>query len=289
MQDTKRVAFKYVEIGKKRATLLKLLSKSLTDSLGKPVADNPLESARGLVSIIYTLPNWTKRTSTISTEAQKIRGALLKASDPHKVLFSDLPNLLNTTEENELVEKITNLVSELQTAYPKLIAKFRSILYSALDHQGELSKLRSRAENIVGMSGEFEIDGFTARLSVLGDDLASIEGLLATTINKNPKDWVDRDQEAAINTLGKFCSTFRSVESLRNLRGQTTTRKSFAFVYSDPKNKGISRSFDIAEEKVPALKKISDQLLVNLRKQGLSNDEILATFAQACSDSSNWE
>ena len=230
-----------------------------------------------------------ERTSTVTLEAQKIRGAILKASDPHKVLFSDLPNLLNSNSEKDLVDKITDLVKELQTAYPKLLEKFRSILFRALDHRSDISNLRLRAENILSKSGDFEIDAFTARLSVFKDDTESLEGLLATLINKNPRDWVDRDQEAAINSLGRFCTTFRSVESLSTLRDQSATRKSFAFIYSDPKNSQISPSFDVAEEKFPALNQISKSLLIELKKQGLSRDEILATFAQACKNTLDWD
>lgn len=284
MQDTKRVAFKYVEISKQREVLLKALSESLTKSLGQPVTASPLESARGLVSLIATLPNWTKRTTSVSTDAQKLRTAILKASDPHKVLFSDLPNLLESNDEISLVNKISALTEELQNAYPALLEKFKSIVFKALDHKGSIQELNARAENIKGISGDFGVDAFVARLSVFKDDVESLEGLLSTAITKNPKDWVDRDQEAAINSLGKICSAFRSIESLNDLRGKSATRKAFAFVYTDPKNAVISKNFDISEDKLPELKKISTALLNDLKKKGLSKDEILATFAQACSD-----
>jgi hypothetical protein len=287
MQDTKRVAFKYVEIGKQREALLKALSISLTESLGQSVTASPLESARGLVSLIATLPNWTKRTTTVSLEAQKLRSAILKANDPHKVLFSDLPNLLEAEDEIILVNKISNLTKELQSAYPALLEKFKDILFKALDHKGSIKELNERAESIKGISGDFGVDAFVARLSVFKDDIESLEGILSTAITKNPKDWVDRDQEAAINSLGKICSSFRNIESLSNLRGKSATRKAFAFVYTDPKSSVISKNFDIAEDKLPELKKISSTLLNDLKKKGLSDDEILATLAHACSQTVN--
>jgi len=287
MQDTNRVAFKYVEIGKKRESLLRLLSSSLSRSLGKTVTASPLESARGLVNIFASLPNWTKRTSTVSLDSQKLRTAILRASDPHKVLFSDLPNILETDDEIILVEKISTLTKELQSAYPNLIDKFRNLTFKALDHQGELSSLLKRAENIKGLSGDFLIDAFIARLSVFKNDQESLEGLLSITINKNPKDWVDRDADAAINKLGEFCSSFRKIETLNNLRGKESSRQSFAFIYSDPKNSMVSKNFDVASEKLPELKLLSKELLLELYKKGLTKDEILATFAQACNETIN--
>jgi hypothetical protein len=49
--------------------------------------------------LIFNLPKWTKRTNSISVEAQEFRKVILRASDPHKVLFQDLPIILKTTED----------------------------------------------------------------------------------------------------------------------------------------------------------------------------------------------
>jgi hypothetical protein len=287
MQDTNRVAFKFVEIGEKREVFLRSLSTSLAKSLGKQIISSPLESARGLVNLIATLPGWSKRTTTVSVEAQRLRVAMLKANDPIKVLFSDLPNLLNPKNELDLVEIISNLTKELQNAYPKMLDKFREILNKALDNNGDIEELNIRAESIKGISGDFGVDAFVARLSVYKGDVEGLEGLLSTTINKNPKDWVDRDLDAAINALGATCNTFRKVESLNSLRNKKATRNSFSFVYADPKQQTISQNFDISNDKLPELKVISTELLKNLKKKGLNQDEILAIFAEACSETIN--
>jgi len=179
------------------------------------------------------------------------------------------------------------LTKELQTAYPNLLDQFKNLTFKALDHRGDLSLLLRRAENIKGKSGDFGTDAFIARLSVFKNDQESLEGLLSTTINKNPKDWVDRDVDAAINKLGGLCSSFRQIESLNVLRGNASSRQSFAFVYSDPENAIVSKNFDVANEKLPELKQLSKDLLLDLYKKGLTKDEILATFAQACNETIN--
>ncbi len=281
MQDTNRVAFKYVKIGNNEKDLLYSLSQSLSVELRKPIAANPLESARGLVHLVATLPNWTKRTSLISTDAQNFRRVVLKANDPIKVLFSDIPEILNIKNEVELVKKISFLTSELKNAYPEMLNKFRELLYKALDCKEGSSELRTRATNLKGKAGDFQIDGFIATLSVFKDDADSLEALLSTTVHKNPKDWVDRDQEAAINALGSICSTFRQIEALNSLRDGAATRRAFAFVYSDPLKKTISNSFDIAESRIPEIKKVSKSLVKNLMEQGFTKDEIMALFSEA--------
>ena len=289
MQDTKRIAFKYVEIGRDRKELLKSLSDSLGKMLGRSVAPTPLESARGLVNLIANLPTWAKRTTSVSAEAQDLRRLILKASDPYKVLFFDLPIILKVNDEVKLIEKITRLTEELQQAYPKMLKDLEAVLFKALDHKGDIGNLRKRAESIIGISGKFAVDGFIANLSTIKDDQASLEKVLSTTININPREWVDRDQEASINSIGELCARFRKIEAFGELRGKHSSRNAFSFVYSDPKKSIISDQFDISEDRVPELKEISKKLLTSLQNQGLTRDEILATFAECCSQTIDLE
>jgi hypothetical protein len=284
MQITDRVAFKYVEIGKNEKDLLKALSESLTKKLGKPVADSPLESARGLVHLVANLPGWTKRTSNISQDAQNLRRLLLKASDPLKVIFTDLPEILKSNDAKSLINKISDLTEELQNAYPAMLKNFESLLFKALDNHGGPEELRSRASDLKGTAGEFKVDGFVANLSVFTGDHESLERLLSSTIHKNPKEWVDRDQELVINSLGEICSKFRRIEALGSLRGKSSKRSAFAFVYTDPNNSTVSDLFDISEARLPEIQIISKAILKDLKKQGLSKDEMLATFSEACSN-----
>jgi hypothetical protein len=282
MQDTRRVAFRHTKIGAKRKEFLIALSTALSEKLGKPITANPLESARGLVNLIATLPGWTRRTTSVSQEAQELRRIILKANDPYKVLFTDLPVILKVKDEIDLVEKLSKLTEELQDAYPQLLNKFEKALYIALDHEGSLEKLRGRAHSVKGTSGDFGIDGFIARLTEYRGDKTELEGLLSIFISKKPSDWVDRDQEAAINQLADVCSKFRKVEANLTLRGKSASRKAFSFIYADPKNSSISKEFDVAIDRIPELKKFSQIILKDLKMQGLNSDEILAIFAEAC-------
>jgi hypothetical protein len=252
--------------------------------LGKPISPNPLESARGLVNLIANLPGWTKKTSTISNEAQELKRMVLKANDPYKVLFTDLPNILRINDETELVEKITQLTSELQKAYPNLINKFKNILLSSLDHTGSISEINQRANLIKASSGDFQMDAFIARLSVFKNDNESLEGLLSVVINKNPKDWVDRDIDAATLGLSEMCTKFRKIESLSSLIGKKSGRKAFAFVYTDPSESFTSENFDISSERIPTINKYSKEILQIMRAEKLTKDEALAVFAQACNE-----
>ena len=108
--------------------------------------------------------------------------------------------------------------------------------------------------------------------------------MLSTVISKKPSDWVDRDQEAAINELADVCSKFRKVEAKLSLRGKAASRKAFSFIYADPKDSSITKEFDIDTDRIPELQKFSKNILEELKRQGLNSDEILAVFAEACTE-----
>lgn len=281
-QDHSRIKFKYFDMNSKNKNLLTSLSKELSKIFGKSVEATPFESAKSLVNLIFNLPKWTKRTNSISIEAQEFRKVILRASDPHKVLFQDLPIILKTTEEKEFVDKVVDLTNELKNAYPNLLNNFRSIAYKLLDHKGDIESLRERAKAIQGNSGDFQLDGFIARLAVFDNSRENLEGLLASPISKPPAEWSELDQEKALNALAEFCTKFRHIETLNILRNKPINREAFAFVYSDPNHTFISDSYDISEDKKKELVSISNDVITNLKKNGLSKNEILAALAQAC-------
>lgn len=236
------------------------------------------------MNVIATLPGWTRRTTTVSHDAQELRRIILKASDPYKVLFSDLPVILKAKDDADLVAKISKLTEELQNAYPLMLERFEKALYASLDHNSNFEKLRKRALSIKGTSGDFGIDGFIAHLTEYKGNKSELESLLSTVISKKPSDWVDRDQEAAINELAEVCSKFRKVEAKLSLRGKTASRKAFSFIYADPKDSSITKEFDIDTDRIPELQKFSKDILKSLKNQGLNTDEIMAVFAEACTD-----
>ena len=54
----------------------------------------PIDVARGLVTIYDQLPQWTKRTMRLSANAVRIRDMFKRARDPNKFLFDDIPETL---------------------------------------------------------------------------------------------------------------------------------------------------------------------------------------------------
>jgi hypothetical protein len=106
LQDASRFSLRWVVIDEEKARILDGIANILAEVGHAAEARDPLEAARGLVALVFNLPVWAQRTHQLSDSARAIRDTLLKASDPHKVLFVDLVALLDTSDGDAYVEAL---------------------------------------------------------------------------------------------------------------------------------------------------------------------------------------
>jgi hypothetical protein len=251
LNEPKLIEFKYVSAGENKNSLAQAIAERLLGAKSNDEAAakvSPLDVARGLVTIVLSLPNWTKRTHTISSAAQEVRGMLLKASDPNKVLFADLPTILGTVSENDLILKLTAVIEELRSAYPKKLDVIKNTVLRSLQHDfSSIEELKQRAQSIKGITGNFQLESFSTRLEEFDGSVSSIESLISNAINKPTHTWVDRDLDAAIIELGSLAVDFRKAEALSGLRGRESDRKVFNIVLSAGQGNDLSRTVEISK------------------------------------------
>lgn len=281
LQDASRIVFRYVEIGEDRKKMLLQLSKTLNKHLINPISPNPLDSARALVALVLRLPGWTKRSTTLSAHAQMVRDLLLKASDPHKVLFIDLPTILSVTDPQDLTDAIIQAISELEQAYPILLRSVESKLFKVLDLDGNLDDLHRRAETVKGISGNFLLESFATRLATYTGSAQDIEGLISLAVNKPARDWGDRDIEAAIIQLGNWSLDFRRVETLAPLQNRHSTRRAIAVIFGTENNHSVSQILDISKEDLLSANALATEFLKVLKKKNIKREVFLAALAEA--------
>lgn len=251
LNDPKLIQFKYVSAGENKSSLAMAIAEKVLPgkiSEGDASKVSPLDTARGLVSIVVGLPNWTKRTSTVSESAQEVRSMLLKASDPNKVLFADLPTILSSKSEDDLVQKLTTVIEELLAAYPTKLDEVKKIVLAALQHSsGTIADLKARAQSVKGITGNFQLESFATRIEEYDGTEVAIESLISNAINKPSHSWVDRDLDAAIIQLGSLAMDFRKAEALAGLRGRDSARKVFNVVLSAGQGNDLSRTVEISQ------------------------------------------
>lgn len=283
LQSADRFTFKNVAIDEFKLEILRGISKHLK-YLGTPTQADPLQIARKLVSIVFELPQWTYRTANLSSKTKLVRDTLIKASDPHKVLFVDLPLLLKTTDSSGYLKELTKALAELFDAYPKMIndvvRRTLSSLDASMENDQAIKMLHERSKTVSGISGNLQLEAFALHLSTITSDTKSIEGLLSLSLNKSPREWNDRDINAALIQLAEWALRFRQIETVSSIQGRPPTRNAIAVVFGTGESgKTVTESFDISPEDTTHIRELSE--LIILSAQGVRREVVLAALAQA--------
>jgi hypothetical protein len=283
LQDASRFSLRWVVIDEEKTRILGGIANILAEVGHAAEARDPLEAARGLVALVFNLPIWAQRTHQLSDSARAVRDTLLKASDPHKVLFVDLVALLDTSDGDAYVEALRGPIAELAGAYEAMLRNVDSAMLEALDAPpAQLDRLRARAEAVAGITGDLRQDSFATRLAKHDGSTVSIEGILSLAANKPPRDWTDRDIDAATLEISKVALRFRQAEAFVSVKGRKPNSEAFAVVIGAGSGaRMISRSFDITDRHRQAVESKADEIAAQLRKQGLGTDVLLAILAKA--------
>ena len=283
LQDPDRFSLRWVAIDEEKNRVLDGISKLLAEIGESAGAADPLEAARGLVAMVFNLPEWTRRTQCLGETAKAIRDTLLKASDPHKVLFIDLNSLLNVVDGKAYVKALRAPLQELASAYGKMLAKVEAKMFDALDASREdLGALRERASSVSGVSGDLRLDAFATRLAGFDGSRASLEGILSLAAEKPPRDWVDRHIDVAILELAKFARRFREAEAFVAVQGRKAHSEAIAVVIgAGSDTRTISRSFAISDRHRKSVEVKANEVVAMLEAQGLETEVLLAILAKA--------
>lgn len=242
-KDPKEVQLRWMDLSE--------ISRSLLSSMAQIVRDlddrnalvdlAPIDVARGLIAIYDRLHPWTKKTMQLSANAVQVRNLFKHANDPNKFLFDDIPLTFNNSGDvrggdtlNELVNSVRDGLNELVQAYPEMLHRFRDLMLAELQvpnlSRQSLGELRSRAENIKQLSGDFYLDALAGRLSQFQGDDADIEGIASLAANKPPRDWTDPDLDRALVEITDLSQKFIRAELFARVKGRTDKRHAMAVV-----------------------------------------------------------
>lgn len=244
LQDASSVRLRLSEISEKDAAIL----RGVADTVARHSAEDelivadPLAVGRQLVALVMNAPAWVRRTSRLGRAALRVRDLALSAHDPNKFMFDDLPKVAGkeATVEEVIAELRTGL-EELADAYPAMLASLGDLLLRELRvrSEGGAERLRRRAKAVMGVTGNYRLDAFAARLSTFDESREAIEGIASLAANRPPRDWVDRDVDAARIELASLAREFLRAEGLAHVQGRGDGRFSFALFMSDPARPGL--------------------------------------------------
>ncbi len=283
LQDPSRFAIRHVQINEHRRDILKGVAKHLR-KLDRTVEAEPLEAARGLVTLVFDLPPWSRRTLLLSDRTRAVRDTLAKASDPHRVLFVDLPVLFGDLPVPKFLEALGDSLQEMQSAYPQMLSRVMSRTLETLDasfaSEGDIDAIRHRSKTVIGISGDFRLDAFAGRLATLSRDPEAIDSLLSMAVNKPPKEWSDQDIDAALIQLAQLGLKFRQVEAVSAVQHRHPTRSAIAVVFgTGGQGKTVSESFDVSASEDQRIQRLSDAIMKQFKNE--KREIVLAALAQA--------
>jgi hypothetical protein len=156
-------------------------------------------------------------------------------------------------------------------------------LDAPLDSTADIELLRRRSANVMGISGNLQLDAFAMRLTSIASDTSdttAVEGLLSLALNKPPRDWTDRDIDAALIQLANWALQFRQIEAVSAVQGRAPTRNAFAVVFGiGNQGKSVVETFDVSPSEERRIDQITDTLMLQLK--GVPRDVFLAALAQA--------
>ncbi len=257
----------------------------------------PIDVARGLISIYDNIHPWAQRTMHLSKEAIRIRNLFKKAKDPNKFLFDDIPGLLGTKvnlNDEKSINFVTDFIyhglTELKNAYPTEINRLREIMFAELQVPNcspqSMAELRDRAENIKNISGDFRLEAFVVRLATFDGSDKDMEGLASLATNKPPRSWIDNDIDRAKIEITSLSQKFIRTESYARVKGRTDKRHSLAVVVGvNGRPTPIHQDFEVADCDRKEIDSIINKIGRIIKSNNQANKNIvLAALVELCAE-----
>ena len=199
----------------------------------------PIDVARGLVSIYDSFPDWVGRTQGLSANAKQVRHLFKQAKDPNSLIFDDIPQHLSggtgldiATTLRNISDNVRSGLTELRNVYPAMLRRLRETLLAELQVPNAspslLAELRARAENVRQLSGDHRQEAFIVRLSYFHGSDQDMESLGSMATNKPPTTWVDSDIDRATVELAEMAERFKNLESYAHVKGRSDKRHAMA-------------------------------------------------------------
>ena len=283
LQDERLISLRFVDRKAHDRHFMVDLAETVEEIVGKVPAQEPLAVARALVEFVYRLPNWTRRTLSLTQEAQNVRRVLLNASDPYRALFIDLPHSVGGKSSKQTRAKLAEALRELKGAYPRMLDDLCCRMLKALSHKdGDFGALRERAKTVAGVSGDLRLDAFVTRLMEFEGQREDTEAIAGLVIHKPARDWSDMEPSQAAFELAEHALRFRQAEVLARVLDRSPTQHAVAVVFGTGEaGRTVMKSFQVATSDLDGISALANRIVELVKGSGLDREVLLAAVAEA--------
>lgn len=294
-KDPASVQVRWMDLSDVSRKLLSELAEVVRELDGENRLENlePIDVGRGLIAIFDSLEPWTQRTMRLSSNAIHMRTVFKKANDPNRLIFNDLPALVgdgadvsNPAHLSSVVENVRLALGEMVSAYSEMLTRFVDSMLDELHVPNRspqaLADLRSRAENIEQIGGDFRLNAFIGRLARFNGNVEEIEGLASLAANKPPHDWIDTDLDRAQLSIAELAQNFNKAEAFARVKGRRDKRQAMAVVVGvSGRPTPYMNEFDVTDADRETVDQLVGNLAETIARGGVSDREIiLAALAE---------
>jgi len=219
-------SLQYCELSGVRADVFsKLLSLLQIDARDATKTDL-IDLVRPLAVFIgREVPEYCRRTNSLTAAAVAVRRALLEGREPVKLVFTTLPEACGLPAigseglktPDELAARLRTALHDIRTAYPKLIERLHNAICAAFDVGAKTpaarSKIADRAAQLAVAVTEPALKAFALRLADIAlDDRAWVESVANLLARKSPERWSDNDETEFHHQLEIAAGRFKRTE-----------------------------------------------------------------------------
>ena len=294
-RDPRSVQLRWMDLSDEARALLSEMAGIVRDlDPANTLPDlEPIDVARGLVSIYYSFPLWVDRTQGLSANAKQVRQLFKQANDPNSLIFDDIPQRLaygsgldKYTTLRHISDNVRSGLTELRNAYPAMLRRLREALLAELQVPNAspslLAELRARAENVRQLSGDHRLEAFIIRLAQFQGSDQDMESLASMATNKPPTTWVDSDIDRATVELAAMAQKFKNLESYAHVKGRSDKRHAMAVtVGMNGSRATVQDVFDVTDLDRAEIEQLIKRMEKVLEQNGeQSRNIILAALAE---------
>lgn len=230
LKEPQAFHLQYCEIEGVRADVFRRLLSLLKIAPRDAVKTDVIDLVRPLtVFISREVPEYSRRTNTLSATAVALRRALLDARDPMRLVFTTLPEACGLppigndglhAPAEELASRLRRAIHEIQTAYPTLIHRLQTAIFAAFgieEANGSARQtLTGRASQLAAVLTEPILKAFVLRVAdVALDDRAWVESIANLLTRKSCERWLDSDETEFHHQLEIAAARFKRTELAR--------------------------------------------------------------------------
>lgn len=213
-----------------RRELIDAAAAGISGGAERSTAPSLLGVVSRLVQMANSLPLYVRKTRHLAEGAIAVRQAILTATEPDQLLFTDIPEALGfkpvpptgrypTATTAEIAERLDSVMSHLSAAYPGLLLQIRRAVSEATAAPAShlRSNLAERARMLDGKVLDPRLRAFTSAVSAeTGDEESWTEYVAMTVAGAPSQGWSDEDRNRFFVQVKEMGGILRRVEALNH-------------------------------------------------------------------------